>query len=55
MPLYLKVPWRRLIGNIVGWLLVEDLKMREIGYIDSKYFRRWPFSTGGVAYPFQDI
>lgn len=27
-----------LIGNILGWLLVEELKMEEIGYIDSKYF-----------------
>ncbi len=27
-----------LIGNIIGWLLVEELKMEEIGYIDSKYF-----------------
>lgn len=27
-----------LIGNILGWLLVEELNMEEIGYIDSKYF-----------------
>ncbi len=27
-----------LIGNIVGWLLVEELKMKEIGHIESKYF-----------------
>jgi uncharacterized protein len=27
-----------LIGNIIGWLLVEELKMKEIGHIDSKYF-----------------
>ncbi|MEN4018556.1 MAG: proteasome assembly chaperone family protein [Methanobacterium sp.] len=27
-----------LIGNIVGWLLVEELNMEQIGYIDSKYF-----------------
>jgi len=27
-----------LIGNIIGWLLVEELNMEEIGYIDSKYF-----------------
>ncbi|MDR2967952.1 MAG: proteasome assembly chaperone family protein [Methanobacteriaceae archaeon] len=31
-------PGAGLIGNIVGWLLVDDLKMREIGYIESKYF-----------------
>ena len=27
-----------LIGNIVGWLLVEELKMEEIGHIESKFF-----------------
>ncbi len=27
-----------LIGNILGWLLVEELNMEEIGYIDSKDF-----------------
>lgn len=27
-----------LIGNIIGWLLVEELNMEEIGYIESKYF-----------------
>jgi len=27
-----------LIGNILGWLLVEKLNMEQIGYIDSKYF-----------------
>jgi uncharacterized protein len=27
-----------LIGNILGWLLVEELKLEEIGYIDSKFF-----------------
>lgn len=27
-----------LIGNILGWLLVEELKMEEIGYVDSKFF-----------------
>ena len=31
-------PGAGLIGNIVGWLLVDNLKMREIGYVDSKYF-----------------
>ncbi|MEN4006581.1 MAG: proteasome assembly chaperone family protein [Methanobacterium sp.] len=27
-----------LIGNILGWLLVNELNMEQIGYIDSKYF-----------------
>ncbi len=27
-----------LIGNILGWLLVEELKMKQIGYVDSKDF-----------------
>ncbi|MCL2156963.1 MAG: proteasome assembly chaperone family protein [Methanobrevibacter sp.] len=31
-------PGAGLIGNIVGWLLVDNLKMKEIGYIESKYF-----------------
>ncbi|MCL2115210.1 MAG: proteasome assembly chaperone family protein [Methanobrevibacter sp.] len=31
-------PGAGLIGNIVGWLLVDNLKMREIGYIESKHF-----------------
>lgn len=31
-------PGAGLIGNILGWLLVDNLKMREIGYIESKYF-----------------
>ena len=38
-----------LIGNILGWLLVEDLKMREIGYIDSKYFPPLAVLYKGVA------
>lgn len=43
-----------LIGNIVGWLLVEDLKMREIGYIDSKYFPPLAVLYKGVAiHPFR--
>ncbi|MDI6818316.1 putative protein MJ0106 [Methanothermobacter wolfeii] len=43
-----------LIGNIVGWLLVEDLKMREIGYIDSKYFPPLAVLYRGVAiHPFR--
>jgi len=31
-------PGAGLIGNIIGWLLVDHLKMREIGYIESKHF-----------------
>jgi uncharacterized protein len=31
-------PGAGLIGNIVGWLLVDNLKMREIGYVESKHF-----------------
>ena len=31
-------PGAGLIGNIIGWLLVDYLKMREIGYVESKYF-----------------
>ena len=27
-----------LIGNILGWLLVEELNMKQIGYIDSRDF-----------------
>lgn len=43
-----------LIGNILGWLLVEDLKMREIGYIDSKYFPPLAVLYKGVAiHPFR--
>ena len=29
------LPELGLIGNILGWLLVEELKMKQIGYIDS--------------------
>ncbi|MDP1552231.1 MAG: proteasome assembly chaperone family protein, partial [Methanobacteriaceae archaeon] len=43
-----------LIGNIVGWLLVEDLKMKEIGYIESKYFPPLAVLYKGVAiHPFR--
>jgi len=43
-----------LIGNIIGWLLVEDLKMREIGYIDSKYFPPLAVLYKGVTiHPFR--
>jgi uncharacterized protein len=43
-----------LIGNILGWLLVEDLKMKEIGYIDSKYFPPLAVLYKGVAiHPFR--
>ena len=31
-------PSAGLIGNIIRWLLVDNLKMKEIGYIESKYF-----------------
>ncbi len=47
-------PGLGLIGNIVGWLLVEDLNMREIGYIDSKYFPPLAVLYRGVAiHPFR--
>ncbi|MBC7100618.1 proteasome assembly chaperone family protein [Methanothermobacter tenebrarum] len=47
-------PGLGLIGNIVGWLLVDDLKMREIGYIDSKYFPPLAVLYRGVAiHPFR--
>ncbi|MGC9517126.1 MAG: proteasome assembly chaperone family protein [Methanomicrobiales archaeon] len=43
-----------LIGNIVGWLLVEDLKMKEIGYIESKHFPPLAVLYKGVAiHPFR--
>lgn len=43
-----------LIGNIVGWLLVEELKMKEIGYIESKYFPPLAVLYKGVAiHPFR--
>lgn len=43
-----------LIGNIVGWLLVEDLKMKQIGHIDSKYFPPLAVLYKGIAmHPFR--
>lgn len=43
-----------LIGNIVGWLLVEELKMKEIGHIESKYFPPLAVLYRGVAiHPFR--
>jgi len=43
-----------LIGNIVGWLLVDNLKMREIGYIESKYFPPLAVLYHGVTlHPFR--
>ncbi len=46
-------PGAGLIGNIVGWLLVDKLNMREIGYIESKYFPPLAVLYKGVAlHPF---
>ncbi|OPY22635.1 MAG: PAC2 family protein [Methanobacterium sp. PtaU1.Bin242] len=43
-----------LIGNILGWLLVEELKMEQIGHIDSKYFPPLAVLYKGVAiHPFR--
>jgi uncharacterized protein len=43
-----------LIGNILGWLLVEELKMRQIGYIDSKEFPPLAVLYKGIAiHPFR--
>src|SRR5690606_719203 len=43
-----------LIGNIVGWLLVEELQMDEIGHIESKYFPPLAVLYKGVAiHPFR--
>jgi len=43
-----------LIGNIVGWLLVEELKMKEIGHIESKHFPPLAVLYRGVAiHPFR--
>jgi len=43
-----------LIGNIIGWLLVDNLKMREIGYIESKYFPPLAVLYKGIAlHPFR--
>lgn len=47
-------PGAGLIGNIIGWLLVDNLKMREIGYIESKYFPPLAVLYKGVAlHPFR--
>ena len=43
-----------LIGNIIGWLLVDNLKMREIGYIESKHFPPLAVLYKGIAlHPFR--
>jgi uncharacterized protein len=43
-----------LIGNILGWLLVEELKMKQIGYIDSKKFPPLAVLYKGIAiHPFR--
>ncbi len=43
-----------LIGNILGWLLVEELDMKQIGHIDSKYFPPLAVLYKGVAiHPFR--
>ncbi|MCE5213964.1 MAG: proteasome assembly chaperone family protein [Methanobacterium sp.] len=43
-----------LIGNILGWLLVEELKMKQIGFIESKYFPPMAVIYNGVAiHPFR--
>jgi uncharacterized protein len=43
-----------LIGNIVGWLLVEELKMEEIGHIESKHFPPLAVLYRGLAiHPFR--
>ena len=43
-----------LIGNILGWLLVEELKMKQIGYIDSKQFPPLAVLYKGIAiHPFR--
>jgi uncharacterized protein len=43
-----------LIGNILGWLLVEELKMKQIGHIDSKEFPPLAVLYKGVAiHPFR--
>jgi uncharacterized protein len=43
-----------LIGNILGWLLVEELNMKQIGHIDSKEFPPLAVLYKGVAiHPFR--
>lgn len=47
-------PGAGLIGNIIGWLLVDNLNMREIGYIESKYFPPLAVLYKGIAlHPFR--
>jgi uncharacterized protein len=47
-------PEMGLIGNILGWLLVEELNMKLIGHIDSKYFPPLAVLYKGVAiHPFR--
>jgi len=47
-------PGAGLIGNIIGWLLVENFKMKEIGYIESKYFPPLAVLHNGLAlHPFR--
>lgn len=43
-----------LIGNIIGWLLVEQLDMKLIGFVDSKYFPPLAVLYNGVTlHPFR--
>ncbi|SCG86730.1 proteasome assembly chaperone family protein [Methanobacterium congolense] len=47
-------PGLGLIGNIVGWLLVEELNMKQIGHISSKYFPPLAVLYKGIAiHPFR--
>lgn len=43
-----------LIGNILGWLLVEELKMKQIGYVDSRDFPPLAVLYNGITlHPFR--
>lgn len=43
-----------LIGNILGWLLVDQLKMKQIGFVDSKDFPPLAVLYNGVSlHPFR--
>ncbi len=43
-----------LIGNILGWLLVEQLDMKLIGFVDSKYFPPLAVLYNGITmHPFR--
>lgn len=43
-----------LIGNILGWVLVEQLEMKQIGFVDSKDFPPLAVLYNGVAlHPFR--